>query len=100
MQRCGPPEETMITRWFSGRPGRSIATAYVRSAADPAAPAPYPLQRGLTQAMREAAVKENDVERMQAWAGQSASLARAEPAAEVVRRLWDEAQALLLPAFR
>jgi hypothetical protein len=28
------------------------------------------------------------VHRMQAWAGQSAALARAEPAAEVVRRLW------------
>src|SRR6187397_887276 len=42
------PEETMITRWFSGRPGRSIATGYVRAAADSTAPAPapYPIQRG------------------------------------------------------
>jgi nitronate monooxygenase len=32
---------------------------------------------------------------MQAWAGQSAALARAEPAGALARRLWDEAQALL-----
>jgi nitronate monooxygenase len=33
---------------------------------------------------------------MQAWAGQSAAMAKAEPAANVVRRLWDGAQALLV----
>jgi nitronate monooxygenase len=32
---------------------------------------------------------------MQAWAGQAAALARAEPAGDIVRRLWDEAAALL-----
>jgi nitronate monooxygenase len=92
------PEETMITRWFSGRAGRSIATDYVRAAAaDPTAPAPapYPIQRGLTQAMRDAAIKENDIERIQAWAGQSANMARPDAAGEVVRRLWDDAQTLL-----
>lgn len=91
------PEDTVVTRAFSGRPGRSIATDYARAAAAPTAPppAPYPVQRGLTQAMRDAAAKENDIARMQAWAGQSASLARAEPAGDVVRRLWEEAQALL-----
>jgi len=91
------PEDTMVTRAFSGRHGRSVATAYARAAAAPTAPAPspYPVQRGLTAAMRDAAVKANDIDRMQAWAGQSASLAKAEPAAEIVRRLWDDAQALL-----
>ena len=91
------PEETMVTRAFSGRPGRSIATAYARAAADPATPvpAPYPVQRGLTQAMRDAALKENDIDRIQAWAGQSAGMARADTAGDVVRRLWEDAQALL-----
>lgn len=45
--------------------------------------------------MRTEAVKANDIERMQAWAGQSAALARAEPAAELAGRLWEQAQALL-----
>jgi nitronate monooxygenase len=91
------PEDTMVSRVFSGRPARGIANAYARAATSPSAPpaAPYPVQRGLTQAMRDAAVKDNDAERMQAWAGQSASLTKAIPAGEIVRRLWEDAQALL-----
>jgi nitronate monooxygenase len=91
------PEDTMVSRVFSGRPGRSIATAYVRAATAPGAPppAPYPVQRGLTTPMREAAQKASDIDRMQAWAGQSAALARDEPAGEAVRRIWEEAQAIL-----
>lgn len=87
----------MVSRVFSGRAGRSIATDYVRAATAPGAPipAPYPVQRGLTAAMRQAGGKAGDLHRMQAWAGQSAAMARAEPAAEVVRRLWQAAQALL-----
>jgi nitronate monooxygenase len=45
--------------------------------------------------MRDEAQRAGDVERMQAWAGQAARLARAEPAAAVVARLWHEARALL-----
>jgi nitronate monooxygenase len=91
------PEQTMVTRVFSGRPGRTIATAYARAATSPAAPkpAPYPVQRGLTQAMRDEAVKNNDIDRMQAWAGQSSALASTRPAGEVVRQLWEGALALL-----
>jgi nitronate monooxygenase len=91
------PEGTMLSRAFSGRAGRSIATDYVRAAVAPdaPAPAPYPVQRGLTQGMRDAGQKAGDVHRMQPWAGQSAALARAEPAGALTRRLWDEAQALL-----
>ncbi len=91
------PEATMATRGFSGRLGRSIATDYVRALAAPDAPppAPYPVQRGLTAVMRESGVRANDVHRIQAWAGQAAAMARSEPAGEVVRRLWQEAEALL-----
>lgn len=91
------PEETRLTRAFSGRAGRGIATDYVRAAASPGAPkpAPYPLQRGMTRLMREGAAKAGDVARMQAWAGQSARMARAEPAAEIMARLWREAEAIL-----
>jgi nitronate monooxygenase len=91
------PEDTVVSRVFSGRAGRSLDSDYVRAAtaADAPAPAPYPVQRGLTAPMRAEARKSGDVQRMQAWAGQSARLARAEPAGEVVRRLWDGAQQLL-----
>ena len=91
------PEDTAISRAFSGRAGRSIATDYVRAATAPQAPkpAPYPVQRGLTAAMREAGGKAGDAQRMQVWAGQSAALARAEPAAALVGRIWQDATALL-----
>jgi nitronate monooxygenase len=91
------PEDTVISRVFSGRAGRSLATEYVRAATSTMAPppAPYPVQRGLTSAMRAEAQQAGDIQRMQAWAGQSAGLARAMPAADVVRWLWDQARQLL-----
>lgn len=91
------PEDTVVSRVFSGRAGRSLATDYVRAAisSDAPRPAPYPVHRGLTAAMRVAATKAGDVHRMQAWAGQSAGLARAEPARVILQRLWDDAVAIL-----
>jgi len=91
------PEDTMVSRVFSGRAGRSIATNYVRAATaeEAPSPAPYPVQRGLTAAMRTIGQKEGDVHRMQVWAGQSCALSKAEPAGEVLRRVWEGARALL-----
>ena len=91
------PERTILSRVFTGKPGRSIATDYVLAALAPDAPGPasYPIQRGLTTPMRLQAQKAGDVQCMQAWAGQSAALARAESASVTTQRVWNEAQALL-----
>jgi len=91
------PEDTIVSRAFSGRAGRSIATNYVRAAVASEAPLPaaYPVQRALTAAMRAAGQKEGDVHRMQVWAGQAAALAKARPAGELARALWEDAQAIL-----
>lgn len=91
------PEETLVTRAFSGRAGRSIGTTYARAASAPDAPtpAPYPVQRGLTQAMRAVAIELNDIDRIQAWAGQSAALALQRPAKDLARALWKETEVML-----
>jgi len=91
------PERTILSRAFSGKLGRSIATDYVRAAlsTDAPAPAPYPVQRGLTTPMRSEAQTTGDLQRMQAWAGQSAALARAESGSVITERLWEEAQTIL-----
>jgi nitronate monooxygenase len=94
------PEETIVSRVFSGRSGRSIATDYTRAATAPGAPAaaPYPVQRDLTAPMRRVATERGDLSRMQAWAGQSAHLARGGPAAALTQQLWAETSSLLAAA--
>lgn len=91
------PESTMVTRAFSGRAGRSCVTAFARaaSAAGAPPPAPYPVQRGLTAAMRTTAAKSNKLDGMQAWSGQGGWLAQARPAGEIAQDLWQAARALL-----
>lgn len=88
------PDQTVVTSAFSGRPGRSIATGYTR-AAEASQPADYPVQRGLTRAMRDEAKKRGDTDRMQMWAGQGARLARSESAGALTTELWEEASRLL-----
>jgi len=89
--------ETLVTRAFTGRSGRTVTSAYVRAsvAQNVLSPAPYPIQRGLTRLMREDAQKAGDTERMQMWAGQAAKLARAEPAGIIAQQLWEDASRVL-----
>lgn len=86
------PEQTLLTTAFSGRFGRSIATKYTLAmeGSDTPKSAPYPVQRGLTQKMRGVGAAENDLDRMQAWAGQSAKLAPTMPAGEFTQQLWED----------
>lgn len=91
------PEDTRVTRVFTGRPARAIVNDYLRAAmsSDAPTPAPYPVQSRLAHPLRMAAAKASDTSRMTMWAGQSAALTRAEPAGNLATRLWTEARAML-----
>lgn len=86
------PEDTLLTRALTGRSGRAINTGYVRAAAasDAPQPLPNPIQRALTQPMTKKARAENDLSRMQAWAGQSARLAEARSASDIAKSIWQD----------
>lgn len=91
------PEDTIITTSFSGKPGRAVRNAYTNASHDANTPdpAPYPIQRALTQAMRTQATKENNIEAMQAWAGQSALLSKDKDAQDLIIQIWDEVTSLM-----
>jgi nitronate monooxygenase len=91
------PEDTVLTRVLSGRLARAIASDFVKAATSPnaPAPAPFPVQRGLTAPLREAAAAAEDTRRLLVPAGQSAAMAKAIPAGDLVREIWDEARALI-----
>lgn len=84
------PGRTNVTRAFSGRSARGIVNRFHAAHTD-AAPRAYPEVHHLTAPLR----KTGDRDLMNLWAGQAHELARAEPAADVVRRLTAEARAAL-----
>jgi len=84
------PQDTIITRAFSGRYGRCYKNDFAVAMMAPNAPTPepYPIQRGLTAAMRKHAKSQNDISSMQAWMGQSARFSKALPASEIIAQIW------------
>jgi nitronate monooxygenase len=91
------PEDTVLTRAYTGRPCRALANRFTEAAHRPDAPppAPYPVQRRLTDPLRRDAQEAGDTDRMYLLAGQAAGQASAEPAGEIVARIWAEAEAML-----
>ena len=89
------PEDARLTRVFTGRAGRALSIGVARGAEAGPPPAPFPVQGRLTAAMRAEARRTGEAHGNACWAGQSAALARAEPAERIARRIWEEARALL-----
>jgi nitronate monooxygenase len=93
------PGSTRLTRAFSGRTARGIVNRFMREH-DAGAPAAYPDVHHLTAPLRAAARRAGDPDAINLWAGQAHELARAEPAAQIVRRLGAQAREALALAAR
>lgn len=78
--------ETAITRAFTGRPARALRNGFL-DRHDASAPLAYPAVHHLTRALRHAAGRAGDAERLHLWAGTGYRSAPAGPAADVVRWL-------------
>jgi nitronate monooxygenase len=91
------PGDTALTRAFTGRMGRGIVNRWLREHHE-AAPSAYPDIHHVTAKVRAAARGQGDPDGFHLWAGQAHTLAEPVPAAELVRRLSDEAHKALRAA--
>ncbi|MEU8263657.1 nitronate monooxygenase [Micromonospora sp. NPDC048999] len=82
--------ETVITRAFTGRPAHALRNGFI-DRHQQAAPVAYPAVHHLTRALRQAAGKAGDADRLHLWAGTGYRNAPTGPAADVIRRLAEEA---------
>lgn len=87
--RTSLPEDTVLTRAFSGKLGRSLKTSFVLS--DPPVDV-YPLQRSKTASMTAEGWEKDDVDKIQAWAGQACRLVSDQPAMEFLTCVWEDAK--------
>ena len=76
-----------VTRAFSGKLARGIRNEFIERFDGHPALLPFPVQHAATGALRKAAAQRDDPRFLSLWAGQGAPLARAMPAAELVRTL-------------
>ncbi len=84
--------ETALTNVFTGRPARGIVNRIMREAGPLSDDAPaFPLAGGALAPLRAASEKEGLSDFMSLWAGQAARLSREMGAAELTRRLAEEA---------
>jgi nitronate monooxygenase len=86
-------DPTRLTRALTGRYARGLENRFMREmrAVEREVPA-YPVQNRLTQPLRAAATQAGDPQMLSLWAGQAVRLAARGPAADLVRRWWDEAR--------
>lgn len=85
---------TELTRAFSGRRARGIVNRFMEQHG-PYSPIAYPDVHHLTTPIRAAARENGDPEAVNLWAGQAYPLLREAPAGEIVRRIAEEARAVI-----
>jgi nitronate monooxygenase len=88
------PAPTALTRAFTGRLARGIRNGFMAEHGEDA-PVAYPEIHHLTAPLRAAAREAGEPEQVNLWAGEAHELARAVPAAKLVRELAAEARRAL-----
>ena len=88
------PQPTALTRAFTGRLARGLRNRFL-SEHSSFAPSAYPQIHHLTAPLRAHGRAVGDPDLVNLWAGQAYALSRSEPAAEIVRRVAEEARAAL-----
>ena len=85
-------DSTQLTEKFSGKPARGLSNRFMTEMAAKDAPQlEFPAQNAVTGRLRQASAKAGKGDFVAMWAGQAAPLARALPAAELIRILNEEA---------
>lgn len=85
-------DNTQLTEKFSGKPARGLSNRFMTEMALKDAPQlAFPAQNAVTGKLRQASAKAGNGDFVAMWAGQAAPLARALPAAELIRILNEEA---------
>jgi nitronate monooxygenase len=85
-------DSTQLTEKFSGKPARGLSNRFMTEMAAKDAPLlAFPAQNAVTGKLRQASAKAGKGDFLALWAGQAAPLARALPAAELIRVLNEEA---------
>jgi nitronate monooxygenase len=89
-------ESAQVTRLFTGRPARALANRLLRELADVEADTlDFPLQRGLTGPLGQAAAQRGSGDFLPLWAGQGAPLVRELPATALTETLIQEVEQAL-----
>ena len=85
-------DSTQLTEKFSGKPARGLSNRFMTEMAAKNAPQlAFPAQNAVTGRLRQGSAKAGKGDFVAMWAGQAAPLARALPAAELIRILNEEA---------
>ena len=84
-------DETSITLAFSGKPARTVRSAFSEAAGREGWPLlPFPVQNKLTVPLRMASAQAGTTDDYSAWSGQAGALARPLPAADLIHLLVEE----------
>ncbi|MGK9221171.1 nitronate monooxygenase [Microbacterium barkeri] len=78
--------DTVLTRAFTGRPARALRNGFIDRHQETGLNA-YPAVHHLTRALRQAASKAGDADRLHLWAGTGWRNATPRPAADIIRHL-------------